>query len=101
MPLDVMPLNGVGHTFTVLRRPAGSFTLGKFLNILKFRVKEIDPSTGDLLCLWFHVACEVVFRVTSLWLFNIVGGSTHRVQNHRPSTANVLPTDCWTARVQG
>mmetsp|Transcript_62 Transcript_62/g.100 ORF Transcript_62/g.100 Transcript_62/m.100 type:complete len:901 (-) Transcript_62:1459-4161(-) len=47
VPLDVMPVNGVGHTFTVLRRPPGSYALGKFVSILKFRVKEIDPSTGE------------------------------------------------------
>lgn len=46
VPLDVMPLNGVGQTFTVLKRPAGSVALGKFVNILKFKVKEIDPSSG-------------------------------------------------------
>ncbi len=37
VPLDVMPLNGVGHTFTVLRREPGSIALGKLVNILKFR----------------------------------------------------------------
>mmetsp|Transcript_25184 Transcript_25184/g.54739 ORF Transcript_25184/g.54739 Transcript_25184/m.54739 type:complete len:900 (-) Transcript_25184:336-3035(-) len=47
IPLDVMPLNGVGQTFTVLRRPENSWALGKLVNILKFKVKEIDPSTGE------------------------------------------------------
>ena len=46
IPLDVMPLNAVGHTFTVLRRPEGSVALGKTANILRFKLKEIDPSTG-------------------------------------------------------
>ena len=47
IPLDVMPLNGVGHTFTVLRRAEGSVALGKLANILRFKLKEIDPSTGE------------------------------------------------------
>lgn len=47
LPLDVMPLNAVGHTFTILRRPAGSWALGKFANILRFKVKEIDPTSGE------------------------------------------------------
>ncbi len=37
VPLDVMPLNGVGHTFTVLRREPGSIALGKLINVLKFK----------------------------------------------------------------
>ena len=47
LPLDVMPLNAVGQTFTVLRRPEGSVSLGKLANILRFKLKEIDPSTGE------------------------------------------------------
>lgn len=47
LPLDVMPLNAVGHTFTILHRPAGSWALGKFANILRFKVKEIDPTSGE------------------------------------------------------
>lgn len=47
LPLDVMPLNAVGHTFTILRRPAGSWALGRFANILRFKVKEIDPTSGE------------------------------------------------------
>ncbi len=50
VPLDVMPLNAVGQTFTVLRRPEGSWALGKFANILRFKVKEIDPSSGARRC---------------------------------------------------
>ncbi|KAG1663110.1 hypothetical protein FOA52_010513 [Chlamydomonas sp. UWO 241] len=47
VPLDVMPLNGVGHCFTILSRPAGAFSTGKFANILQFTVKEVDPGTGE------------------------------------------------------
>ena len=43
----VMPLNGVGQTFTVLERSGGGWALGKFSNTLKFKVKEIDPSSGE------------------------------------------------------
>ena len=32
----------------VLARPPGSMALGRFANTLRFRVKEIDPSTGEL-----------------------------------------------------
>lgn len=46
VPLDVMPLNAVGQTFTVLRRGEG-WPLGKFANVLKFKVKEIDPTSGE------------------------------------------------------
>eukprot|EP00798_Chlamydomonas_sp_ICE-L_P030905 gene30905-35958_t len=48
VPLDSMPLNAVGHTFTVLARPPNSWALGKMANILRFRVKEVDPSSGEV-----------------------------------------------------
>lgn len=47
LPLAVMPQDTAGQCFTVLSRPEGSMALGKFMNILRFRVKEIDPSTGE------------------------------------------------------
>ncbi|KAL6759224.1 adaptin N terminal region-domain-containing protein [Haematococcus lacustris] len=47
VPLEVMPLNGVGHAFTVLRRPLGSLALGKMAAVLKFKVKEVDPTSGE------------------------------------------------------
>jgi len=37
----------VGQCFTVLSRPEGSLASGKIANVLKFRVKEIDPTTGE------------------------------------------------------
>ena len=46
VPLERMPHGAVGHTFTLLQRPEGSMALGKLVNILRFKVKEIDPSTG-------------------------------------------------------
>ncbi|KAG2486424.1 hypothetical protein HYH03_014871 [Edaphochlamys debaryana] len=47
VPLDQMPLNGVGQCFTVVTRQPGAIATGKIVNILKFKVKEIDPSTGE------------------------------------------------------
>ncbi|GIL83130.1 hypothetical protein Vretimale_11463 [Volvox reticuliferus] len=47
VPLDTMPLNGVGQCFTVVSRQPGAIATGKVVNILKFKVKEIDPSTGE------------------------------------------------------
>ncbi|GMH35804.1 hypothetical protein BSKO_03672 [Bryopsis sp. KO-2023] len=45
--LPVMPLNGVAQAYTILSRPEGSYATGKFANILKFTVKEVDPGTGE------------------------------------------------------
>lgn len=47
VPLAAMPLNDVGVAYTVLRRPPGAVVQGKFMNILKFTVKEVDPSSGE------------------------------------------------------
>ncbi|KAG2436060.1 hypothetical protein HYH02_011571 [Chlamydomonas schloesseri] len=47
IPLDCMPLNGVGQCYTVVTRPPGAIATGKIVNILKFKVKEIDPGTGE------------------------------------------------------
>ena len=44
--LGTMPYNGVGQTYVVLSRPAGSMVYGKFTNTLRFKVKEIDPTSG-------------------------------------------------------
>jgi hypothetical protein len=48
LPLAVMPGvdGGAGQTYVVLARPPGSMALGRFVCTLRFRVKEIDPSTG-------------------------------------------------------
>lgn len=47
VPLPVMPYNGTGATYVILARPEGSIALGKFVNILRFTVKEVDPGTGE------------------------------------------------------
>jgi hypothetical protein len=48
LPLGVMPLPGgaPGSTYTVLRREGGAMATGKLGNVLRFRVREVDPSTG-------------------------------------------------------
>uniref|UniRef100_A0A7S3VL87 Coatomer subunit gamma n=1 Tax=Dunaliella tertiolecta TaxID=3047 RepID=A0A7S3VL87_DUNTE len=48
VPLRAMPLKGVGHTFSILRKAPGSLPVGELTNILRFTVKEIDPSTGEV-----------------------------------------------------
>jgi coatomer protein complex subunit gamma len=48
LPLAKMPYNETGQTYVVLGRPEGGIALGKCLCTLKFTVKEIDPSTGDV-----------------------------------------------------
>eukprot|EP01024_Parvocaulis_polyphysoides_P052832 TRINITY_DN5241_c0_g1_i1.p1 TRINITY_DN5241_c0_g1~~TRINITY_DN5241_c0_g1_i1.p1 ORF type:complete len:543 (+),score=101.51 TRINITY_DN5241_c0_g1_i1:1-1629(+) len=45
--LKTMPHNNVGQTYVVLSRPEGSISLGKCVNILKFTVKEVDPTTNE------------------------------------------------------
>lgn len=49
LPLRVMPgqEEGAGQTYVVLARPPGSLAYGSFLATLRFRVKEIDPTTGE------------------------------------------------------
>ncbi len=46
LPLDEMPHTGEGQTYVVLSRPANSMLMAKLVAILKFKVKEIDPTTG-------------------------------------------------------
>jgi hypothetical protein len=47
LPLASMPLNEKSQCFTVLRRPVGSLATSKIQSVLKFTVKEIDPSSGE------------------------------------------------------
>jgi coatomer subunit gamma len=46
LPLAVAPQEGAGQAYVVLARNVG-LSLGRFGCTLKFRVKEIDPSTGE------------------------------------------------------
>ena len=47
VPLPAMPLNKAGQTYVVLRRVGGACALGKISAMLKFTVKEVDPSSGE------------------------------------------------------
>lgn len=62
-----MSYNLMGQTYVLLGRPEGSMALGKITGSLAFRIKEIDPSTGN---------CFLVFRgdVTRLEGFSSRGG---------------------------
>ncbi|KAL2650491.1 hypothetical protein R1flu_018619 [Riccia fluitans] len=45
--LGSMPYGAPGQAFVAFQKPEGVLSVGKFSNILKFRVKEVDPNTGD------------------------------------------------------
>ncbi|CAD6220672.1 unnamed protein product [Miscanthus lutarioriparius] len=46
-PLESLPYDSPGQTFVAFEKPEGVIATGKFSNILKFIVKEVDPSTGE------------------------------------------------------
>ena len=46
LPLARMVYGEVGQSYVALARPQGATLVGKFTNVLKFTVKEIDPTTG-------------------------------------------------------
>lgn len=48
LPLARMVYGEVGQSYVALARPEGATLVGKFTNVLKFTVKEIDPTTGLL-----------------------------------------------------
>ncbi|CAA6653574.1 unnamed protein product [Spirodela intermedia] len=43
----VLTVQFPGQTFVAFEKPAGAATVGKFSNLMKFFVKEVDPSTGE------------------------------------------------------
>ncbi|GBG77576.1 hypothetical protein CBR_g24023 [Chara braunii] len=47
IPLKSLPCGAPGQTFVLMSRPENACAFGKFSNTLKFRVKEVDPSTGE------------------------------------------------------
>eukprot|EP00475_Leptophrys_vorax_P004173 TRINITY_DN12491_c0_g1_i1.p1 TRINITY_DN12491_c0_g1~~TRINITY_DN12491_c0_g1_i1.p1 ORF type:complete len:892 (+),score=138.66 TRINITY_DN12491_c0_g1_i1:102-2777(+) len=47
VPLKAMAYGVPGQTFVALSKPEGALTLGKFTNVMKFKVKEVDPNTGE------------------------------------------------------
>ncbi|KAE9616521.1 putative coatomer/calthrin adaptor appendage subdomain, coatomer gamma subunit [Lupinus albus] len=46
-PLRSLPYDLPGQTFVAFEKPEGLPTAGKFSNVLKFIVKEVDPTTGE------------------------------------------------------
>ncbi|XP_021731605.1 LOW QUALITY PROTEIN: coatomer subunit gamma-like [Chenopodium quinoa] len=48
-PLRSLPYDTPGHTFVAFQKPEGVPAVGKFSNNLRFIVKEVDPSTGEVI----------------------------------------------------
>ncbi|GFY89689.1 coatomer gamma-2 subunit, putative [Actinidia rufa] len=46
-PLRSLPYDSPGQTFVAFEKPDGVPAVGKFSNMLKFVVKEVDPTTGE------------------------------------------------------
>ncbi|XP_052193053.1 coatomer subunit gamma-2 [Diospyros lotus] len=46
-PLRSLPYDSPGQTFVAFEKPGGVPAVGKFSNMLKFIVKEVDPTTGE------------------------------------------------------
>ncbi|XWS67927.1 hypothetical protein CRYUN_Cryun04dG0046800 [Craigia yunnanensis] len=46
-PLRSLPYDSPGQTFMAFEKPEGVPAVGKFSNMLRFIVKEVDPSTGE------------------------------------------------------
>lgn len=47
VPLRRMSYNEAGQVFVLLRRAANSLAFGTVMPTMRFKVKEIDPSTGE------------------------------------------------------
>ncbi|XP_042520478.1 coatomer subunit gamma-2 [Macadamia integrifolia] len=46
-PLRSLPYDSPGQTFVAFEKSVGVPAVGKFSNVLKFIVKEVDPATGE------------------------------------------------------
>ncbi|GKV21165.1 hypothetical protein SLEP1_g31170 [Rubroshorea leprosula] len=46
-PLRSLPYDSPGQTFVAFEKPEGVPAVGKFSNMLRFIVREVDPSTGE------------------------------------------------------
>ncbi|KAM0949878.1 putative clathrin/coatomer adaptor, adaptin-like, coatomer/calthrin adaptor appendage [Dioscorea sansibarensis] len=46
-PLRTLAYDSPGNTYVAFEKPVGVPAVGKFSNLLKFIVKEVDPSTGE------------------------------------------------------
>ncbi|GJN09951.1 hypothetical protein PR202_ga28007 [Eleusine coracana subsp. coracana] len=47
-PLKSLPYDSPGQTFVAFEKPEGVLATGKFSNVLRFIVKEVDPSSGEV-----------------------------------------------------
>lgn len=47
-PLRSLPYDTPSQTFVAFEKPEGVPAVGKFSNLLRFTVKEVDPSTGEV-----------------------------------------------------
>lgn len=65
VPLARMEYGTVGQSYVLLKREAGSMTMGKLGACLQFKVKEIDPSTGQCgRCPCIHCqGCHMALRL--------------------------------------
>ncbi|GER50371.1 coatomer subunit gamma [Striga asiatica] len=46
-PLRSLPYDTPAQTFVAFEKPEGVPAVGKFSNVLRFTIKEVDPSTGE------------------------------------------------------
>ncbi|KAG2705628.1 hypothetical protein I3843_05G056300 [Carya illinoinensis] len=46
-PLKSLPYDTPGQIFVAFEKPEGVLSVGKFSNMLRFTVKEVDPTTGE------------------------------------------------------
>lgn len=84
LPLARMVYGEVGQSYVALARPEGAALVGKLSNVLKFTVKEIDPTTGvHMLFLCLHVfttnqgvQCSLLFLRLLHRIFRCLHGVT-------------------------
>ena len=47
VPLKAMVYGVTGHTYVALSKPEGALSLGKFTNVMRFKVVEVDPNNPE------------------------------------------------------
>ena len=55
IPLASMGYSTVGQTYVLLDRVEGALAIADIVASLRFTVKEVDPSSGILLCCTIHL----------------------------------------------
>ena len=73
----------VGQSYVSLARPDGATLVGKLTNVLKFTVKEIDPTTGNLRPGWSKLAGVLKFSINKVDL--TIGPLNPARQTHQHS----------------